>query len=401
MPASAPGKPARQSGKSGDFGDPGFGIYVHWPFCLAKCPYCDFNSHVRHGGPDEGRFRAALLTELAWFARQTAGQTVDTIFFGGGTPSLMAPATVAAVLDAIAGHWRLRDDAEITMEANPTSVEAGRFRGFRDAGVNRVSLGVQALDDGALARLGRQHTAQEALRAFAVARDNFPRVSFDLIYARPGQTLAQWQNELTTALGHALDHVSLYQLTIEPGTRFFDLQQRGKLKIPADALAADLYEATTEICAAHGLGIYEISNHAAPGGECRHNLLYWRGGEWAGIGPGAHARLGDGLTRPRMALSTQKHPEQWASLVEAGGHGIIERVPISREQVADELLLMGMRLSQGIDVARYTALGGTINAERCAELADQNLVVWNRTANSLALTAAGRLVANTIIAQLA
>ncbi|MHA1525342.1 MAG: radical SAM family heme chaperone HemW [Alphaproteobacteria bacterium] len=381
--------------------NPGFGIYVHWPFCLAKCPYCDFNSHVRHGGPDEARFRAALIAEIAWFAQETEGQTVDTVFFGGGTPSLMDPETVAAVLGAIAAHWPMRDSVEITLEANPTSVEAGRFRGFRQAGVNRVSLGVQALDDCALKRLGRQHTAQEALDAFAVARDNFDRVSFDLIYARPGQSVEQWCKELSTALGHVLDHVSLYQLTIEPGTAFFDLRERGKLKIPADDLAADLYEATTQICDEHGLGAYEISNHAAPGAECRHNLIYWRGGQWAGVGPGAHSRLGDPVTGPREALQTQKHPENWATQVETAGHGIVERTTISQSQSADELLLMGMRLTEGVDVTRFTALGGTIDTVRCAELADQGLVCWDQGAGVLALTASGRLLANTVIAQVA
>ena len=374
---------------------------MHWPFCLAKCPYCDFNSHVRHGGLDEARFRAALITELAWFAEQTAGQTVDTIFFGGGTPSLMAPETVAGVLEAIARHWQVAGDAEITMEANPTSVEAARFRAYRQAGVNRVSLGVQALDDAALKRLGRQHTAQEALEAFSLARENFDRVSFDLIYARPGQSVDQWRAELNTAMGYGLDHVSLYQLTIEPGTAFFDLQKRGKLTIPPDDLAADLYETTAQICADHGLNLYEISNYAAPDSQCRHNLIYWRGGQWVGVGPGAHARLGDAARRPREAMQTEKHPESWAALVENAGHGIVERTTVSGPEAADELLLMGMRLEEGVDVSRYAALGGTLDTERCAELMHQGFVRWEQDTNLLALTAKGRLVANTIIAQVA
>ena len=262
-----------------------FGVYVHWPFCLSKCPYCDFNSHVRRAAIDEPRFVRAFTAEIAATAARAPGRTVSSIFFGGGTPSLMQPKTVAAVLDAIARHWRIAPDAEITLEANPTSVEAERFRGYRSAGVNRVSLGVQALDDRVLAELGRLHTAKEALAAVAVARQTFARYSFDLIYARPQQTPQDWAKELKLALAEAGDHLSLYQLTIEPETPFAALHAAGKLKTPDDDTARALYDTTQEVCAAHGLPAYEISNHARSGGECRHNLVYWRANEYAGVGP--------------------------------------------------------------------------------------------------------------------
>ncbi|MBV8755100.1 MAG: coproporphyrinogen III oxidase, partial [Hyphomicrobiales bacterium] len=271
--------------------EPGFGIYVHWPFCLSKCPYCDFNSHVRHAAIDEERFVHAFAAEIAATAARIPGRVAVSIFFGGGTPSLMQPATVGAILDAIARHWKLAPDVEVTLEANPTSVEATRFRGYRAAGVNRVSLGVQALDDGALAALGRMHSAEEALAAVAIARTTFPRYSFDLIYARPRQTVAAWRDELARAIGEAGDHLSVYQLTIEPDTPFAALHASGKLAPPDDDTGRALYDATQEVCAARGLPAYEISNHARPGGECRHNLVYWRYGEYAGIGPGAHGRL--------------------------------------------------------------------------------------------------------------
>ncbi|HWC91867.1 MAG TPA: radical SAM family heme chaperone HemW, partial [Pseudolabrys sp.] len=300
---------------------PPFAVYVHWPFCLSKCPYCDFNSHVRHGGVDEARFVRAYATEIAAAAARVPGRTVSSIFFGGGTPSLMQPASVAAILDAVAKHWRVAPDVEITLEANPTSVEAARFRGFRAAGVNRVSLGVQSLDDAALKELGRLHTAQEALDAVAIARANFERYSFDLIYARPRQSLESWAAELRRALAYAGDHLSMYQLTIEPDTPFFGLHKAGKLVIPNEDLARDLYDLTQAICVKAGLPAYEISNHARPGGECRHNLFYWRGHDYAGIGPGAHGRLT--IDGRRVATETEKRPESWLMRVEAAGSGLI------------------------------------------------------------------------------
>ena len=286
-----------------------FAVYVHWPFCLSKCPYCDFNSHVRQAGVDQARFVRAFESEIAATAERVPGRTVSTIFFGGGTPSLMQPATVQAILDTIAKHWSIAPDVEVTLEANPTSVEATRFRGYRSAGVNRVSLGVQALDDAALKELGRLHTAQEALDAVAVARAIFARYSFDLIYARPRQTPAAWGAELKRAIAEAAEHLSLYQLTIEQETPFFALRAAGKLAVPDDDRARDLYDLTQSICADAGLPAYEISNHARPGAECRHNLVYWRGHEYAGVGPGAHGRLNIGGRR--YATETEKRPEAW------------------------------------------------------------------------------------------
>jgi oxygen-independent coproporphyrinogen-3 oxidase len=343
----------------------GFGIYVHWPFCASKCPYCDFNSHVRLGGIDEARFRSAFLDELAHWAGLAPGRTVGSVFFGGGTPSLMSPATVGAVIEGIARHWALAACAEITLEANPSSVEAGRFRGYRDAGVNRVSLGVQSLDDGVLRTLGRLHTAADALAAIAMARATFGRFSFDLIYARPGQTAEAWREELARALALAGAHLSLYQLTIEPGTPFADLNARGRLNIPDGELARAFYDLTQDLTGRAGLPAYEISNHAVPGEECRHNLLYWRYGEYAGIGPGAHGRVVvDGA---RQATATERNPERWAALVESRGHGLAETRPLSPAEQADEALLMGLRLAEGIDLDRLAALSGL--APRPAALA--------------------------------
>jgi len=350
-----------------------FGVYIHWPFCLSKCPYCDFNSHVRHAAIDEARFARAFAAEIAATAARAPGRTVSTIFFGGGTPSLMQPATLAAVLDAVARHWRVAPDAEITLEANPTSVEAARFRGYRSAGVNRVSLGVQALDDRALAELGRLHSAREALDAVAIARNVFDRYSFDLIYARPQQTQQQWREELTRALAEAGEHLSLYQLTVEPDTPFATLHRAGKLTIPNDDTARALYDTTQEICAAHGLPAYEISNHARPGTECRHNLVYWRAHEYAGIGPGAHGRLD--IDGSRHATATEKRPESWLERVERNGHGLVTDDVLTTSEMADEFLLMGLRLAEGIDPARYTALTGrSLDESRIAALRDHGLV---------------------------
>jgi len=350
-----------------------FGVYIHWPFCLSKCPYCDFNSHVRRAPIDEARFVRAFAAEIAATAARAPGRMVSTIFFGGSTPSLMRPATVAAILDAIARHWRVAPDAEISLEANPTSVEAGRFRGYRDAGVNRVSLGVQALNDRALAELGRLHTAREALDAVGIARGVFERVSFDLIYARPQQTPQDWGNELKAALAEAGEHLSLYQLTIEPETPFAALHAAGKLKTPDDDSARALYDTTLEVCAAHGLQAYEISNHARPGAECRHNLVYWRAHEYAGIGPGAHGRLDIGDTR--HATATEKRPEAWLTRVESDGHGLVTDDQLTREEMADEFLLMGLRLAEGIDPARYAMLAGRpLDPTRVAALHEHGLV---------------------------
>jgi putative oxygen-independent coproporphyrinogen III oxidase len=376
-----------------------FGVYIHWPFCLSKCPYCDFNSHVRQAAIDQPRFVKAFAAEIAATARRAPGRTVSTIFFGGGTPSLMEPATVGAILDAVGRHWTIAPDAEVTLEANPTSVEAARFRGYRAAGVNRVSLGVQSLDDAILKQLGRLHTAQEALAAVAVARTIFERYSFDLIYARPGQTVAAWRAELTRALGEAGEHLSLYQLTIEPETPFAALHAGGKLVLPNDDLGRDLYDITLDQCAAAGLPAYEVSNHARPGAECRHNLVYWRYHEYAGIGPGAHGRLMvDGA---RHATATEKRPESWLMRVEASGHGVTTDDELTRDEQADEFLLMGLRLAEGIDPDRYAALAGrSIASERIADLTGHGFV--ETTADGrLRVTRSGFPVLDAVVADLA
>jgi putative oxygen-independent coproporphyrinogen III oxidase len=334
----------------------GFGVYVHWPFCAQKCPYCDFNSHVRFGGIDQARFLAAYLREFEHTAALTRTREVASIFFGGGTPSLMQPRTVAAILDRIAELWSITPGAEVTLEANPGSVEAERFAGYAHAGVNRVSLGVQSLRDDTLKSLGRIHTAAEALAALKVASAYFDRVSFDLIYARPRQTVEDWRRELGEALPLVRGHLSLYQLTIEPETPFAALHAAGKLVIPESEEALALYEVTQELTSAAGLPAYEISNHAAPGEESRHNLLYWRYGEYAGCGSGAHGRLIFGGAR--HATSTERTPERWAELVEQQGHGWVEQVPVSLAEQADEMLLMGLRLSEGIDLDRLAATSG-------------------------------------------
>ncbi len=378
---------------------PAFGVYVHWPFCLSKCPYCDFNSHVRHAAIDEVRYVSAFTAEIAAAAARAPGRTVSSIFFGGGTPSLMQPGTVGAILDAIARHWSIAPDAEVTLEANPTSVEATRFRGYRSAGVNRVSLGVQALDDAALAQLGRLHTAQEALDAVAIARAIFDRYSFDLIYARPGQTPAAWAEELKRAIAEAAEHLSLYQLTIEQDTPFEMLHKAGKLVIPDDELGRALYDTTQAICAASGLPAYEVSNHAWAGAECRHNLVYWRGHEYAGIGPGAHGRLD--VAGRRIATATEKRPEAWLMRVESLGHGIVTDEPLTREEISDEFLLMGLRLTEGIDLARYERLAGRpLNPKRIALLNDEG-AVETTASGRLRVTPAGFPVLDAVVADLA
>jgi len=379
--------------------DQAFGVYIHWPFCLSKCPYCDFNSHVRRSAIDEPRFARAFAAEIAAAAERVPGRTVSTIFFGGGTPSLMQPATIAAVLNAVGKHWVVAPDVEITLEANPTSVEATRFRGYRSAGVNRVSLGVQALDDRALGELGRLHTAREALAAVAVARSVFDRYSFDLIYARPQQTPRDWARELKLALGEAGEHLSLYQLTVEQETPFAALHAAGKLSVPDEDTARALYDTTQEVCAAHGLPAYEISNHAQPGGECRHNLVYWRAQEYAGIGPGAHGRLD--MDGRRHATATEKRPEAWLDRVEQNGHGLVTDDVLTREEMADEFLLMGLRLAEGIDPARYAALAGRpLDAARIAALREHGLVETT-PAGRLRVSMPGFPVLDAVVADLA
>jgi len=326
--------------------EPTLAVYVHWPFCLSKCPYCDFNSHVRDE-IDAGRWRRALLVELDHFAQATGPRLVTSIFFGGGTPSLMAPSLAGAIIERVAAQWSLAADAEITLEANPTSTEAAKFRAFRSAGVNRVSIGVQALDDEALRFLGRGHSQREARAAVRLAQQIMPRSSFDLIYARPNQTAAAWRKELTDALSMASEHISLYQLTIEKGTPFFGQRRDGAFTMPADDDASALFALTQEMTAHHGLPAYEISNHAAPSGQSRHNLTYWRYQDYVGIGPGAHGRIsnGDAVLATRQAAK----PETWLEAVETHGHGTVEQTPLAPKEMAEEMLMMGLRLAEGID----------------------------------------------------
>ena len=379
--------------------DVGFGVYLHWPFCAAKCPYCDFNSHVRHAGIDEPRFLAAFRAEIAHVAALTPGRTVTSVFLGGGTPSLMRPATVAGLLNAVAQGWPVAPDAEITLEANPTSVEAERFRGYRAAGVNRVSLGVQALNDRDLKALGRLHSVEEALRAVRTAAANFERFSFDLIYARPDQTPQAWREELRMAIAHAAEHLSLYQLTIEPGTPFFGLAKAGKLRPPDDDQARILYDVTQETCEAAGLPAYEISNHARPGAASRHNLLYWRYGEYAGIGPGAHGRLV--TPQGRIGTVTERAPEAWLDKVERDGHGTVETELLAGDIQADEFLMMGLRLTEGIDPARYADLAGRpLDEGAIAALTGDGLIA-RRADGRIAATRTGAPVLNALVAALA
>ena len=327
--------------------DKGFGLYVHWPFCQAKCPYCDFNSHVS-STIDHDRWRNAFLRELARVREESGDRVINSIFFGGGTPSLMEPATVAAIVAVAMDAWRPANDIEITLEANPTSVEARRFSRFADAGVNRVSIGVQSLRDADLKALGRLHSADEARRALEVARSNFDRVSFDLIYGRQNQTLEDWRTELGEALELAADHLSLYQLTIEPGTAFGERFARDRLPgLPSEDLGADMYELTQELTEAAGLPAYEISNHASPGAESKHNLIYWNSGDWAGIGPGAHGRLTVG--NARYATETYRKPREWLDAVETFGTGESKRDTLSPEGIREEAIMMGLRLSVGVD----------------------------------------------------
>jgi putative oxygen-independent coproporphyrinogen III oxidase len=377
-----------------DWQNGGFGLYLHWPFCQSKCPYCDFNSHVS-AQIDQSAWARAYLSEIDRVAEETGGRLLNTVFFGGGTPSLMEPELVAALVERIRSRWPLANDLEITLEANPGSVEAGRFRGFAQAGVNRISMGIQALNDTDLKRLGRLHSAAEARAAFDIARAEFARVSFDLIYARQFQTLSDWATELREALAMAIDHLSLYQLTIEDGTAFGARHAAGGLKgLLEDDMAADMYLATQDICAEHDMPAYEISNHAREGAQSRHNLIYWRYGDYAGIGPGAHGRLT--LNGARMATHTPLLPQDWLAQVDRLGHGEAPREVIPKDEQALEYLMMGLRLREGIDMARYTALAGQpLHEGRIAVLVDDGLVTSQ--GNRLAATDHGRPVLNAVL----
>lgn len=376
-----------------------FGIYIHWPFCASKCPYCDFNSHVHRGSFDEDAFVEGYKREIAHMAALSPGRLVQSIFFGGGTPSLMSPRAVGTILDAIAEEWDIDRNAEITLEANPTSVEVDRFRGFRAAGVNRVSLGVQSLRPGPLAELGRRHTVDEAVAAVRIAQSIFDRSSFDLIYARPRQTLEDWEDELKEALWLARGHISLYQLTIEQGTRYFDLHQAGKLKMPDEDLAADFYELTQDLTKAAGMPAYEISNHAVPGQESRHNMLYWRYGEYAGIGPGAHGRLV--VNHQRHATATEKLPFDWLSRVNQFGHGMTTDDVLTWEEQGDEYLVMGLRLKEGISPARFMSIAGRgISDQQIAALKGYGFVETLPNGN-IRVTEKGFPVLDAVVADLA
>lgn len=371
--------------------DRGFGLYVHWPFCAAKCPYCDFNSHVR-SAVDQSAWAEALSADFRRLAQETGPRVLSSIFFGGGTPSLMEPTTVAAILNAARDSWIFANDIEITLEANPTSVEAHRFEAYAKLGVNRTSLGVQSLNDDDLRRLGRLHTAQEARAAFAVAKQFFDRVSFDLIYARQNQTLAMWQDELSEALDLAVDHLSLYQLTIEEGTAFWDRAQRGTLTgLPSDDLGADMYEATQQLCQDAGFDAYEVSNHARPGDESKHNLIYWRGGDYAGIGPGAHGRLTiDGI---RYAIENYKQPEAWLKAL-AVGSGEKLRSCMTSQDIAEERLIMGLRLKEGLHVEDVASI---LDRSRFDDLMAEGFV-W-QSEDRIGATPKGRPLLNHIITQ--
>ena len=374
----------------------GFGLYIHWPFCESKCPYCDFNSHVA-ARIDQSRWRRAYLSEIRRIGAALPGRVLRSVFFGGGTPSLMAPETVAEILTLVQDTWPVANDFEVTLEANPGSVEAGRFAAYRAAGVNRVSIGVQALKDADLKRLGRLHSVAEARAAVDIAQRVFDRMSFDLIYARQGQTLQDWRAELGAALGIAAGHLSLYQLTIEPGTAFGDRYKVGKLRgLPDEDLAADLYEVTQEICSAAGLEAYEVSNHAQSGHESRHNLIYWRYGDYAGIGPGAHGRIT--TEGRRMATTTPLAPERWLRMVETGSGALPAEDLAPRDQAA-EYLMMSLRLTEGSDLERYARLAGAaLDEATLTRLEAQGSVV--RDGPVLRTTLAGRMVLNAVLAQL-
>ncbi len=376
----------------------GFGLYVHWPFCQSKCPYCDFNSHVT-ASVDHERWRRALVSEVRRVGAETPGRVLNSIFFGGGTPSLMEPETVSAIIEAAVDVWTPANDIEITLEANPGSVEAGRFAAFRDGGVNRVSMGIQALNDADLKALGRLHSVAEARAAFDIARREFDRVSFDLIYARQHQTLDDWRAELNEALEMAVDHLSAYQLTIEDGTAFGDRFRRGGLRgLPSEDLGADMYFATQEICDKAGMRAYEVSNHARNGAESQHNLIYWNAGDYAGVGPGAHGRLT--LKGSRYATEAPLGPMAWLEAVEKRGSGEKDRSALSADDQALEYLLMGLRVAQGIDLARYGRMGGpALDKDVIDDLADSQFVEQDK--DILRVTPNGRPLLNAILRELA
>ncbi len=353
-------------------------LYIHWPFCLSRCPYCDFNAHVREVIPQQ-RFRDDLRRELAWEAERIGRRSLRSVFFGGGTPSLMEPETVAGLLEDVRALFDCGNDLEITLEANPTSVETARLTALRDAGINRISVGIQSLNPEPLAMLGRQHSVAQAIAALEIARRLFPRISFDLIYARPGQSVAAWRSELRRALDLVADHLSLYQLTIEPGTKFEALHRRGDIVLPDDDLAAALYDATAEEAGRFGLLQYEISNYAKPGGESGHNLQYWRYGDYVGIGPGAHGRL----TVGGRIVATRRHraPELWADRVERTGHGMTEQTELATDDLVREMLLMGLRLMEGVPADRFLARTGrtlesAIDASAFRHAAEAGYVTW-------------------------
>lgn len=379
-----------------DWEQGGFGLYIHWPFCEAKCPYCDFNSHVVRQ-IDQRAWCKAYLSELRRAAAETPGRVLRSVFFGGGTPSLMDPETVAEVIDEIRRLWPVANDLEMTLEANPGSVEAARFAAYRQGGVNRISMGIQALNDRDLRRLGRLHTAKEAMAAFDIARATFERVSFDLIYARQGQSLAAWEAELQQALAMAVDHLSLYQLTIEQGTAFGDRYTAGKLhNLPDEDLGADLYTLTQEICGAAGMPAYEVSNHARDGAQSRHNLIYWRYGDYIGIGPGAHGRLT--LNGQRWATETYSNPKKWLESVPTR-QAEKPRNPLSPQDQASEYLLMGLRLKEGVSLARYENLAGVpLSTAELKDLVDLGMIT--RSEDIITISNQGFMVLNAVISKL-
>lgn len=380
-----------------DWQNGGFGIYVHWPFCAAKCPYCDFNSHVRKE-VDQKRWAQALSKELENASIRTPLRKVDSVFFGGGTPSLMLPETVHVILETIARLWPLSNDIEITLEANPTSVEAQKFHGFREAGVNRLSMGIQALNDTDLKRLGRMHTAHEAKNAFDVAKKYFDRVSFDLIYARQDQSITDWKIELQEAANMSVDHLSLYQLTIEPETRFGELFERGNLSgLPNDNVSADMYEVTQEITQKYNMPAYEISNHSKPGSESKHNLIYWRYGDYVGVGPGAHGRLS--VDDQRIATVSKRNPENWINTVETTGTASADTEIISPDDQASEYLMMSLRLSEGADVSRFNNLSDVRLNKRGLEK-NVDLGFLNFFDDKIVATSSGRMILNTLLKDL-
>ncbi|SIS51187.1 oxygen-independent coproporphyrinogen-3 oxidase [Roseivivax lentus] len=374
----------------------GFGLYVHWPFCEAKCPYCDFNSHVTRK-VDHARWRRAFLSEIARVSAETGPRVLSSIFFGGGTPSLMPPDLVGDIVTAACAAWTPANDLEVTLEANPRSVEANRFEGFRDGGVNRISMGLQALNDHDLRQLGRLHSVAEAKAAFDVARSVFHRISFDLIYARQSQSEEDWRRELSEALEMAADHLSLYQLTIEPGTAFWERDRRGALPgLPDEDRAADMYEITQELCDAAGLPAYEVSNHAQPGSESRHNLIYWRYGDYVGIGPGAHGRLGSG--DGRIATEAWRNPGAWLDAAEAGDGTRITN-PVPRDEQATECLMMGLRLREGLLLQRLQALDPRVASARARAALQEDGLIWERD-GQVGATDRGRLLLNSVVGAL-